>query len=471
MSKKTLKYQLLFTCILISHWTYGQMDSLSLRFETGITAGSGENLPFWLQTNRFGMVSNDLTQVYGRIKIENAMNSENNFSLYYGLSLAGNLNSNSDLYFEEYYAGIKFHFLKLEAGAKRKYFRDYHHNLGSGDMIWSGNARPIPQITISTHDYTKVPFTSGWLTFDGGISHGWMDDFPGIEDVLLHHKWLSLKTGNNIPIQFTAGLQHFAQWGGYSEYFGEMPVSPEIFWKVLLAKGGADEYPENEQINAIGNHIGSYHLALDYHFDDFSIGITWQNIFEDNSGRKLRNWPDGLYSLELKTKNKEKWLNGIVLEYLASAYQSGPIIIDTVNNIPYTGGDNYFRNYIYQMGWTSHQRTIGTPFISSPAFYSDEGEPMQIINNRVNAIHLGLSGDMGFFNYIILISNTINKGTYADEFEPHSRDMMLLLNLWKEDLLLKNSVLQLDIGIDRGDFYGNNFGLMLRWMKKLGLNE
>ncbi|MFW5872498.1 MAG: hypothetical protein ACOCVN_00780, partial [bacterium] len=200
-------------------------------------------------------------------------------------------------------------------------------------------------------------------------------------------------------------------------------------------------------------------------FDEFSIGLGWQHIFEDHSGRKLKNWPDGLYTLEFSTKNEDRLLNGFVIEFVATDDQSGPIVIDTVNNIPHTGGDDYFRNYIYSMGWTSHQRTIGTPFISSPAFYSHKEDPQEIINNRVRAIHFGLSGDAGFLNYRVLFSNTLNKGTYKNELEPHSRDIMLLLNLWKEDILLKNSELHLDVALDRGDFYGNNFALMMRWIK------
>ncbi|MFW5872439.1 MAG: capsule assembly Wzi family protein [bacterium] len=472
MKKVKLKYQLLFSVILISQGNYGQMDSLSIKFETGAVAGQGENLPFWLQTNRFGILDNDLSQAYGRLSLTGPFDPERNISLSYGLTLAGQISDNSDLYPEEYFAALKFHFLVLEAGARKKYFRDYPHEIGSGDMIWSGNSRPIPEISLSTFNFVDVPFTSGWLLFDAGLSHGWMDDFPGVEDVLLHHKWFSLKTGDQYPLQLTMGLQHFAQWGGYSSYYGEMPVSFEAYWKVLIASGGISDSPDNEQINAIGNHIGSYQIALDYDFSEQTVGLNWQHIFEDNSGRRLKNFPDGLYSLWFKSEDDEDFISQAVIEFIATDNQSGRRRSDTtINTPPPTGDDDYFRNYIYLMGWTQDLRTIGTPFITSPVFHSDEDDPDRVINNRVRAMHIGFGGNLGFMKYKILYSHTINKGRYRIEFNPAAIDNMLLVNLNKEDLFIDNSIIHFEFGFDRGDFYGNNIAFMLRWVQKWGIKR
>ena len=156
-----------------------QFDIPTIDLETGLIAGEGENLPFWLLSNRYGMHTNDPNQAFGRLSIEREVDKEKVFDYGYGLSTIGRLNNHSDFYFEEWYAELKIHFLKFEAGSKRKILGVQDHKLGSGGILWSGNARPLPEISLSTFNYIDVPYTFGYMQFNGGMSH---------DPALLHHQ-------------------------------------------------------------------------------------------------------------------------------------------------------------------------------------------------------------------------------------------------------------------------------------------
>lgn len=448
-----------------------QFSTPGINIETGVIAGEGENLPFWLLSNRYGMHTNDSNQAFGRFSIKQEIDKDKVFSYAYGLSTIGRLNNNSDFYFEEWYAELKFHFLKFEAGSKRKILGVQDHNLGSGGILWSGNARPLPEITLSTFDYVDVPYTSGYMQFNGGMSHGWVDDYPGIRDVWLHHKWLMLRSGGNLPIRITAGLHHFAQWGGYSDKYGQLGTDFKTFRRVFIANGGFEDSPEPEQINAVGNHLGSYNFRIDYNLKNYKTGFYWESIFEDNSGRKLRNLPDGLYGFSFKTNNKESIVNQFIFEYLTTDYQSGSPTVDTINNISNNGGDNYFRHSIYKMGWSSQLMTIGIPLISSPIYTNSDENVGVFVNNRVKALHFGLGGSFSMLDYKLLYTHSVNKGTYGTSFNPPYQDNSLLIALTFEDVWIEGSSFHVDFGIDVGEFYGNNYGLMLRWQYRFLENK
>mgnify|MGYP006304883785 CR=1 FL=1 len=149
-----------------------QFDSLRMEMETAVTGGTGDNLPFWLQSNRYGSIANESWQGNVRARIYDPVNAQRRISGYYGFSFVGGLHEDPRVYAEEWYGGLKLGFMRVEAGARKRILRDYFHENGSGDLIWSANHRPIPEIILSTYDYADIPFTRGWLQFNTGISHG-----------------------------------------------------------------------------------------------------------------------------------------------------------------------------------------------------------------------------------------------------------------------------------------------------------
>jgi hypothetical protein len=438
---------------------YSQSEDLEYSFQTGVALSSGENLPFWLLSNRYGQLSNDHNQLFGKFSLKRDLQEDKRFDIAYGISMNGRLDNNSDFYFEEWYARVKYRFLRLDMGSVRKSFGVQDTELSSGGILWSGNARPLPEISLSTNHYVDVPYTQGFIQFDGGMSHGWFDDYPGIKDVWLHHKWLMIKIGGQSRVHLTGGLHHFAQWGGVSDKYGVLASNLPTFWKVFIGNGGNENSPVPEQINAAGNHLGSYNFRFDYSLENRDLGFYWESVFEDNSGRKLRNFPDGLYGFSIKN-NRKSLISGILFEFLATDNQSGPVIIDSASNIPPTGGDNYFRHYIYSMGWSSHLMTIGTPFITSPIYN------LQNDNNRVRAVHLGLNGEFKSMKYKILYSFSNNMGTFGQPLSPSLTKNSFLVSLFIKDVFYQHSNLIFDYGMDFGGFQANVFGILLSWEVK-----
>ncbi len=112
---------------------------------------------------------------------------------------------------------------------------------------------------------------------------------------------------------------------------------------------------ENE-INGLGNHLGGYEVQLNTSFSHFKISLVYNTIFEDLSGIKLRNTPDGRYGIYMEDRETEKWVQAFMYEYYFTRHQS--------KTYPTTDGkDNYFNNQVYQSGWTYEKRIIGLPFI------------------------------------------------------------------------------------------------------------
>src|SRR3712207_1499825 len=97
-----------------------------------------------------------------------------------------------------------------------------------------------------------------------------------------------------------------------------------------------------------------------------------------------------MLGMELNLK-RGSWLRNVVLEYLYTKYQSGPIYHDhTPGRSDHLGGrDNYYNHYIYG-GWQHWGQAMGNPLYRSPIYNKDGKIDFQ--DNRFRAFHLGWSG-------------------------------------------------------------------------------
>ena len=208
------------------------------------------------------------------------------------------------------YAELKYGILKFYAGRKEEHFGSQDPELSSGFVMWSGNALPVPQVSLSTNDFVKIPYTNGFVEFKAGFSHGWLGDRQYVKNAYLHHKYLYLRFGGSYPIHFTAGLHHFAQWGGYSPEWGQMPSAFPDFIKVFTAHMGRDSVPGvpyNEWDNRYGNHLGTKDISIDYRFNnDLKLKLYWQNFIEDITGMGFRNASDGLIGIQAEMPQRFK---------------------------------------------------------------------------------------------------------------------------------------------------------------------
>jgi hypothetical protein len=474
----SIQYIVVFwAIILISSSAFSQglkMPDYSL--ETGASFSTGTQTPFWLLSNQYGLLTPDKFNGWVKAGVHRSL-SKKNIDYDYKFELINRYSNKNELYVHQAYLRLKLYFVNIQAGSMEETFGNQDSSLSSGGLLWSGNAKPMPKVSIMVPNYTKVPFTFGLLEFKGGISHGWFGDEHVVNNSWLHHKFGYIQFGGTLPVHVHFGFHHFAQWGGKTTDGLQLPNSLKDFAKVFLAKGGGRGAPEADSLNSLGNHIGSRNFGIDADLHNFKMGLYWQTIFEDGSGKAYNNIKDGLWGFYLHTKDKNKLINGIVYEFINTTDQSGSIpelwILDGVAyTYPIPGGeyyqtggnDNYFNNGIYQFGWTYKYMTLGTPFITSPIIAVDgQGEYMR--NNKVTGHHFGIEGIIKSISYNIFYTYYQNFGTNTSSFHPKKPQHSILIQTYISNKLPWGLDLSLKAGFDVGKMYGNNLGLQISLIK------
>ena len=207
-------------------------------------------------------------------------------------------------------------------------------------------------------------------------------------------------------------MKHYVQFGGTSPVYGEQPDGFSDYVRVFFGSSGGAEASGGDQINSLGNGLGSYELAYEFTRPTYYLKLYHQNIFEDASGIELNNFPDGVWGAYLEPEGIS-WLDAIDLEYVQTVSQSGR----PVAGIYGKEGDRYFYNFTYRSGWTYDRRVIGLPFIL-PGAYDAEN-----YNDRSYVVHFGATGSYGNWQYRGKISYATNLGTY--NFPYNSREHAL----------------------------------------------
>ncbi len=470
----------------IAFWVFALISSCAFSqgfkkpdysLETGASFSSGKQTPFWLLSNQYGLLTPNKFNGWVKAGIHTQL-SKKNIDYDYSLELVNRYDSKNELYVNQAYVRLKLYFLNIQAGSMAETFGNQDSSLSSGGLLWSGNARPMPKISIWVPDYTKIPFTFGLLEFKGGISHGWFGEEPFVNKVWLHHKYGYIQFGGKLPVHIHYGFHHFAQWAGKTKSGTQLPNSLDDFVKVFFARGGGTGSPESDLLNSLGNHIGSRNFGMDIDLKKVNLGLYWQTIFEDGSGKAYRNIRDGLWGFYMHTTDKKKLVNGFVYEFINTTDQSGPYneywVLDGITYLyPIPGGephetggnDNYFNNGIYHFGWTYKNMTLGTPFITSPVIPID-GYSEYVRNNKVTGHHFGFEGMIKNISYKIFYSYYLNFGTNSVPFIPNRHQHSILLQTCISNKLPWGIGLSVKTGVDIGNMYGNNLGMQFSLVKK-----
>ncbi|MDO9254796.1 MAG: capsule assembly Wzi family protein [Bacteroidales bacterium] len=463
--------------ILISSSAFSQglkMPDYSL--ETGASFSTGNQTPFWLLSNQYGLLTPNKFNGWAKAGIHTSL-SKKNIGYDYRLELINRYSNKNELYVQQAYLRLKLYFVTIQAGSMEETYGNQDGSLSCGGLLWSGNARPMPKISILVPDFTKIPFTFDLLEFKGGISHGWFGDEPIVNNAWLHHKFGYIQFGGKLPVHIHYGFHHFAQWAGKTNDGVQLPNTWDDFKKVFLVQSGGNGSPVSDSLNALGNHIGSRNFGIDIDLHKIKMGLYWQTIFEDGSGKAYRNIKDGLWGFYLHTKDKNKLVNGFVYEFINTTDQSGPahavwVLDGKEYSYPIPGGeyhqlggnDDYFNNEIYLFGWTFKNMTLGTPFITSPVIAVDgQGEYMR--NNKVTGHHFGIEGILKDISYKIFYTYYLNFGTNSSPFSPNKPQHSILLQTYFSNKLPWGIDLSLKGGIDIGSMYGDNLGIQISLIK------
>lgn len=381
----------------------------------------------------------------------------------------------SPVHLQQLYGSVKWRSLLLQAGLWENTFSIFPA-LGSGDLVYSDNARPVPQVRLGFVRFQDVPLTRGWLQVMADVAYGKFTDSRWLEKqfnyysdfvttgTLMHHKRLYFRVADRQPLAFTVGLQHAAQFGGTRRIYldGKMIEEHKMkgglkqFLKVLVpSRGEGSEYYD-------GNSLGSWDASLRWRLPQgHCLTAYFQWPWEDGSGiGKLNGW-DGVWGLSYSAATPQ-WIDRATVEYIDLTNQSGPMHWAPGDfpgtGIPgeATGADDYYNNFTYD-GWANYGMSMGSPFVKSPA-YNLDGYPA-FLDNRLRGYHIGISGTPAAgWNYELLFSQRTSWGTPKIP-APHRRHdtSWSAAASWTPRAVPQLAVTAQLAGT-HGSLYGNSFG-------------
>ena len=157
-------------------------------------AGSGTFAPYFLSANKHGLVTHSKSG-YLRAALSRDIDMSKRFSYEFGADLVGLLSSTSPVAcydanqgllerrprvssfrIQQLYVGIKYRKIFISAGNRELTDPVVNFELSSGGLVWSGNARPIPQVRAGFIDFVDIPYTKGWVQIKGDIAYGIFTD-------------------------------------------------------------------------------------------------------------------------------------------------------------------------------------------------------------------------------------------------------------------------------------------------------
>lgn len=463
-----------------AHWN----DSIRYVGEVEINLAGGEHTPFWLAANKYGLSSIRKNNAYLRLGAFHDMDKSKRFTWGAGVDLAVAARFSSIFVVQQLYAEAKYRCLWLMAGSKEMQGFMENSDISSGNLLYSTNARPIPQVRAGIFDYADFWGTKGWLGVKGYIAFGkftdnnWLRHWIGPDmryttGTLYHSKALFLRGGNakKFPLEFEIGLEMATEFGGTCHLpNGEiikMPAGWKNWVKAVIPMGGDASTPKAEQLNVEGNFLGTWNFSLAWKPDyaDWSVRAYYQHFYEDHSMLWIQYpWKDGLYGVEAKFP-KNRWIAEATYEFIYQKDQSGSVYWDHTPEIneQVSGRDNYYNHYIYN-GWQTWGMGIGNPLTTSPIYNANH--QMAFLNTRFWAHHLGLKGQpLEQLGYRLLLTYSKNWGTYSQPFDEIKSNFNLLAEVSWKPKKLKGWSADFGFGMDAGSLLGNSYGVSFKISK------
>lgn len=456
--------------------------------ETGGTLSSGDNAPLWLTANADGMSTIKRNSGYLRASMFRNNDYSRRFSWNAGADIAVAGNYTSTFIINQLYGGVRWRCLDLTLGSKIWHSGFVDKDLSSGDMLFSGNARPVPQGRIAIERYTYIPLTKHKLAVRGHFALGmftdqdWQYTFTQGKHqrnkfALYQSKSLFLRWGDTerFPLTVEGGLEMASQWGGRIYTSNGKVINPGHSFKDLLKtifpSGSSSTDPAliGEVTNIAGNHLGQWCLGTEWtdRHRDFSARLYYEHYFEDHSQMFFDYlWRDMLLGFEVKFP-RNPYVGKFLYEYLITKDQSGPVYNDTNSNNPeqVSGRDNYYNHSLYG-GWQHWGQAIGNPLLGSP-IYNTNGV-ISFPYNRIKAHHFGLQGQpVAGLDYRLRVSYVRSWGSYGSPLPNVAHMVSAALQVGWRPARLNGWGAGVGIGFDNGKVFGNNFGVNLS-ISKIG---
>lgn len=470
-----MKRLFILICIMLSVSTF-QVSAQKWTFDwnasSRIAGTTGEYMPFWARTGEDGILplrSSGLLTAGADI----VYNGQKGFFYEAGTNLVGALALKSPLnttpvygMVDRLYASAGWKILRVDVGLKPRRGDLDQLSISGGDIMLSGNARNLPGINVSS-DW--IYFEKGhWVGIKGNLAHYFLLDPRERDQSQLHNKAVAIKLALGHNVDLIAGFDHYAWWAGESQAF-----TFDDYVKIFFAGRGDSEDSRSEQLNVFGNHLGREWARVVWRAKSFSMTFQYDKPFEDNSGMRLKNCPDGVWTFQMALANRKAAVTDVTYELITTTWQSGSLhdrpateeeMANQDPNSPWYGKivlggrDDYFNHSPYYSGWTHYGRTLGLPLMVPRL--ADNGASKGIINNRVRGHHLAVAGVIAQkVPYRFKSTYTENYGTYFMPFDTMRWQLSLAL---EADKAFRDMTLSLGVYGDIGQLYQNGAGLTLK---------
>ena len=170
---QTIKYGIVggCLCLLTLNGAAQQTEKAGVKsfVEFGTTVHAGDCTPLWQVSNLQGLGSLE-NSAYLRSGLT-YRDRWGQWNVEGGLDLIGAKGTPSGV--QQAYGDFRYKWLGILVGAKEMNAPLMNAELSSGEMTWSGNAKPIPQVMVGLPDYV---YLLPRLAIRGEISYGWFTD-------------------------------------------------------------------------------------------------------------------------------------------------------------------------------------------------------------------------------------------------------------------------------------------------------
>ncbi len=391
---------------------FAQKRPTNYRLEASTYISNHDNPPFWMTSNQNGIVPNEDCAL-AKISIYTDFKpTVRSLQFTYAVDIAGyTTKEENKAIISQLYGSLKWKDIQLDLGVKHRPARFEGLSSTNGDILWSSNSRSYPGYCLKLSDYTHFKIMPRWLSLRMEYGDYILNDNRYMGDMTrLHHKNFFLKADLSDKLSITGGIDHYAMWGGESEQLGRQPSGFSDYLRVITGREGGGDALMTDQINAIGNHLGSYSLNIE-HKGKTNWTFFYSHPFEDGSGREFQNYPDGNYGIYINRRKEKALINHIVYEFTYTRHQSGNFVKEPGDHGDlHRGNDSYFNNGVYRSGYTYFNHTMGSPFFITNET-DENGITTGIKINKFLAHHIGLKGDiLRNLSYRLIFSHVRNYG-------------------------------------------------------------
>lgn len=459
--------------------TYAANDTIRYEAEFRGTLSTGENTPFWLVNNLHGLGWPEKNNCFVRGALFKETDKSRRFSWGAGADLVAGTPA---FLIRQLYGEVRYRSLGAVFGSKIMEGEFVNPRLSSGDLLYSGNALPVPQLRVGIFDYAPVWGTKGWLSAKGYMAYGMFTDShwqkswaaPGskrTDDVLYHSKGLWLQGGDSkrFPLVAEIGIEMATQFGGKSYQDGKVIKaghSLKDWWKAFFPHSSEQTNHDGTVKSVEGNMLGTYDFSLSWIPDaDWSVRAYYQHYFEDQSQMTFEyGWKDGLWGLQVQLPENPA-VAEVVYEFLYSKDQSGAVLSNSGPDMPeqVSGRDNYYNHSVYT-GWQHRGMGIGNPLMLSPIYNSNRH--LTFLDTRIIAHHVGIAGKPHpALSYRMLLSFSRNWGTYNHPLPEVLGNFNGLLEVEWTPERFRGWQAKIGMAADGGQLLGKSFGVMLSIQK------